>query len=122
MYVRRDGERLIRARFSRKRVCSDSNGRSMWNMNPIRDQAMRLAANRTLAGPMYDFISGTLAGLQQFLASERALLDSLETKYAGSGGSGDWEKVRAMLAQRIAQLEAGVAECERVLSAARSKP
>lgn len=92
----------------------------MWNINPMRDQALRLATNRTTAGPMYDLVSGTLTGLAQFLVGERTLLDSLDTKYGGTdaGRSRDWQSVRGMLAQRIAQLEAGIAEIERVMNAA----
>ena len=92
----------------------------MWNINPVKDQALRLASNRTVAGPMYDLVSGTLQGLAQFLAGERALLDSLEAKYDGAAaGRGDWESVRGMLTQRITQLETGIAELQRVMNAAR---
>jgi hypothetical protein len=96
----------------------------MWNIDPIRDQAMHLATNRTMAGPMYDFVSGTLDGLNKFLLSERALLDSLETKYAGTDASRsrDWVAVRGMLAQRIEQLETGVAQIERMINAAHGTP
>ena len=91
----------------------------MWNINPIRDQAMHLATKHTMTGPMYDFVSGSLSGLQEFLTGERTLLDSLEAKYGGAGGNRDWETVRGMLSQRIAQLESAVAECERIMNAAR---
>lgn len=96
----------------------------MWNIDPIRDQALHLATNRTMAGPMYDFVSGTLAGLSQFLDSERRLLDSLDAKYAGTGAaqSHDWTATRALLTKRIAQLEAGVAECERVMNPTKPTP
>jgi len=95
----------------------------MWNINPVKDQALRLATNRTVTGPMYDFVSGTLQGLAQFLASERALLDSLEAKYSGAAaGRDDWEKVRGMLTQRITQLETGVAELQRVMGAVHGNP